>query len=254
MSVDYVVPHFNCSKLAIRAIDSLISQKTNLLKNIYIIDDCSDQDEIQVLEHQINKMKTNVELHLIKLDSNQGPGNARNKGIDLSSEEFIGFLDADDYLPNTHIEKSVAKLRSGYDFCYGAQKKFREMYYSVHDNNNTYSTITPRCKIASEQTLRFGNYIPMSTGVVRNNELPKFQNVYYDDYIFWIDMCLGGKRGTYSGSYCYYSVREGSLSYNKFNSLIKHFQSLKNSGHYHTLYACYLTIFYIINGLKKHAN
>lgn len=253
MSVDYVIPHFNCSNLAIRAVKSLLCQNTNLLRNIYIIDDGSDLAELQHLEHQINEMSTDVELHLIKLERNQGPSNARNKGIGSSKAEFVGFLDADDYLPKNHIEKSVQALRSGYEFCFGGQKKFFETYNCEQDSIKIYSTITPRCKLASEQTLRFGNYIPTSTVIVRNNNLPKFQDVYYDDYIFWIDMCLLGKRGIFSGSYCYYSVRKGSLSYNKFKSMSKHFQSLKNSGHYNTVYALFLTIFYIVNGLIKHA-
>ena len=71
MSVDYVIPHFNCSNLAIRAVNSLLCQNTNLLKNIYIIDDGSDLAELQHLEHQINEMSTDVELHLIKLERNQ---------------------------------------------------------------------------------------------------------------------------------------------------------------------------------------
>lgn len=44
---------------------------------------------------------------------------ARNNGIELSSGDYICFLDADDYFENTYLEKTYDKItKNNADVCY----------------------------------------------------------------------------------------------------------------------------------------
>ncbi len=98
--VSIIVPVYNREKFLTRCLDSLINQT---LKDIEIIciDDGSTDKSVDILtEYQ----KKDERVKII-LQNQEGVSAARNKGIDISTGDYLGFVDSDDYVDKDFYEK-----------------------------------------------------------------------------------------------------------------------------------------------------
>lgn len=87
-----IVPTYNYGHTLGRAIDSVLSQDCDDYE-IVIIDDGSIDDTAVVAKRYCHKFPEKIAYFL---QENQGPAAARNQGAEISSGEYLFFLDADD--------------------------------------------------------------------------------------------------------------------------------------------------------------
>lgn len=102
--VSVIVPAYNTRKYLERCMDSLIAQ-TIANMEIIVIDDCSDEDMQSVVVPYIGRSDKIVCFERLK--QHQGPGGARNRGIELASGTYIAFCDSDDWVDITYFEDCV---------------------------------------------------------------------------------------------------------------------------------------------------
>ncbi|WP_423364018.1 CDP-glycerol glycerophosphotransferase family protein [Mycoplasma sp. P36-A1] len=128
-SVSIIIPAFNASKSIKACIDSIIIQGI-ILYEIIVIDDGSD--DVESLNDIINCYKIkNINIRLFKT-TNNGPGKARNYGIEQAVSNYIFFLDADDLLP----QKSLSSL----------------LLFALRNDLNVVSGLTQRHYLESDKT------------------------------------------------------------------------------------------------------
>jgi glycosyltransferase involved in cell wall biosynthesis len=97
MQFSIIIPLYNKQNFVKRAVESVIIQNYKNFELI-IVNDGSKDDSLKVVE------KIKDDRIIIVSQSNKGVSSARNLGIDLAKNEWICFLDADDFwLPN-HLE------------------------------------------------------------------------------------------------------------------------------------------------------
>ncbi|MBP1839110.1 glycosyltransferase family 2 protein [Formosa algae] len=103
IKVSVVIPLYNASTFLKETIDSVLNQShTNI--EIIIIDDHSTDDSFnKALEFQSENI-------IVKLNKGKGACAARNYGFELSTGDYIQFLDADDILSKDKIAKQVEAL------------------------------------------------------------------------------------------------------------------------------------------------
>lgn len=91
--VSVIVPVYNAERYLDRCISSLSRQSLNECEFIFVNDGSTDKSETIIRRHQ-------AEDRRIKLvcQQNQGVSAARNAGIHLATGDYIGFVDADDYV------------------------------------------------------------------------------------------------------------------------------------------------------------
>lgn len=102
LKISVIIPTFDIANELVDCLESLRNQSMH--KNLYeviIIDDCSSDDTFEIAQCYSAK-ETNIRCY--RLNTNEGPGIARNKGIDEAKGEFIVFLDGDDILPDYALE------------------------------------------------------------------------------------------------------------------------------------------------------
>jgi glycosyltransferase involved in cell wall biosynthesis len=88
--ISVVIPCYNHARFLKSAVNSILNQVLPVFEIIVIDDGSTDDTE--------SLMKTLGEQKLQYFrQPNGGPSKARNKGLEIASGEFIGFLDADDY-------------------------------------------------------------------------------------------------------------------------------------------------------------
>ncbi len=93
-SFSVVIPCYNSELYIERCLDSIKNNNYEKVEIIIINDNSKDNTESIIKEY----IDTHHELNIIyeKNDINIGAGKSRNKGINLSSGDYITFVDADD--------------------------------------------------------------------------------------------------------------------------------------------------------------
>lgn len=100
MVLGMIIPAFNPEVVSLsRAVSSIIEggRGNNLKIKIFLIDDASSERYSLVYSELIKKYSDEIVFH--RMPANVGPGEARNKGLDLAGRygvDVVGFLDADD--------------------------------------------------------------------------------------------------------------------------------------------------------------
>jgi glycosyltransferase involved in cell wall biosynthesis len=106
ITIDVIIPVYNCEKYISRAITSVISQ-TYLPNKVIIVDDGSTDGTADL----VKSLKSQIEVKYVR-KNNGGPNSARNVGISHCTSEYIAFLDSDDEWHDNKLAEQVKTLRN----------------------------------------------------------------------------------------------------------------------------------------------
>lgn len=138
--VSVIMPVYNAAASLENSVRSVLSQSyTNL--ELILIDDASTDDSKKIitqLEQKDNRIK------YILLDTNSGPGVARNTGIEKASGKYIAFLDSDDRWHPDKLKKQIA-------FMEGNNYLLTHTWYNTVDKNEKILVE----KIAAPEVIRY---------------------------------------------------------------------------------------------------
>lgn len=107
MSIGVIIPVYNNEKFIERCIKSVLEQTYKDI-NIYVVDDGSKDDSARIIK---NLEKNNKNIKYI-YQENSGVSAARNNGLDKSRDEYICFLDSDDFLDKDYAKKMIQKANA----------------------------------------------------------------------------------------------------------------------------------------------
>lgn len=117
MSYKYVmtiiIPIYNREATIGRCLDSILCQDTHDIE-IICVNDASTDDTESVLREYV---KRNNNIHVYTNNCNKGQGYSRNYGVELSSGEYIWFIDSDDMIDSEAISE-LRKYMVGNDVIY----------------------------------------------------------------------------------------------------------------------------------------
>jgi len=94
IKVSVIIPTYNSEELIGRCIESALNQTLKEIE-ILIVDDCSKDSTRSIIDEYKKKDKR---IKSIFKEKNSGVGISRNLALEKAIGEFIGFLDADDYV------------------------------------------------------------------------------------------------------------------------------------------------------------
>lgn len=107
--ISIVIPCYNASRYILESIDSVLNQTYKNIE-VIVVDDCSLDDSYNIVKEYF-LTRSNVKLY--KTAANSGtPAVPRNLGVQLSSGEYIAFLDADDIWHPQKLEIQCNILKS----------------------------------------------------------------------------------------------------------------------------------------------
>lgn len=106
--VSVIIPVYNAEKYITQCIESLLNQTLRECEFIFINDGSTDNSEKIIEDYK----KFNDRITLINQE-NQGVSIARNRGLDVSTGEYVGFVDADDYIEKDMYEMLYNAAKSG---------------------------------------------------------------------------------------------------------------------------------------------
>lgn len=99
IKLSIIVPVYNSGKYIDICMESLLRQTLGDIE-IIVIDDCSTDNSYEVL----GKYNVYPFIRILKNDKNYGAGYTRNRGLELARGEYVGFVDADDYVSPRMLE------------------------------------------------------------------------------------------------------------------------------------------------------
>ena len=174
--ISVIIPVYNCEKYIIKCLESVLN---SIYKDyeIIIVDDGSTDSTMDKIRCYRNK---NIKIYH---QHRQGPGAARNYGIEKASGDYIFFLDADDTINRTTFQLLVYNIGNS-DMIIGN-------YKIIYDGGGVEEFITPLDH-------KFNTFFESVTiwnrlykkEFIENNKI-RFQHIYQgEDRLFLADIYL----------------------------------------------------------------
>ena len=132
--VSVIVPVYNAEIYLRKCLDSLLHQTLQELE-IVVINDGSVDNSPEILREYVEEYP---DRFLYREQKNSGQAAARNRALSLCRGEYVGFLDADDFVRETMFERMYEKAREtdadyvacGYtDLTYEGEREIELQYY-----------------------------------------------------------------------------------------------------------------------------
>jgi glycosyltransferase involved in cell wall biosynthesis len=109
--VSVIIPSYNRAGLVGETIENMLRQ-SRPPSEVIVVDDGSTDESVRVIRSFGDRVK-------LVIQTNQGPGAARNRGMASSSGEFIQFMDSDDLASLNKLEVQLTAIKeSDADFAY----------------------------------------------------------------------------------------------------------------------------------------
>ncbi len=102
--VSIIMPVYNRATIVSKAIESILLQSYQNWE-LWIIDDCSSDQTINVLESY-----SDSRIKILQLPDNQGQSVARNLGLKHSRGEYLCYLDSDNYWSSDYLSLMINSL------------------------------------------------------------------------------------------------------------------------------------------------
>lgn len=105
IKISIIVPIYNAEKYIERNLESLINQSLKEVE-IILINDGSTDNSLEICNRYAALDKRITIIDKV----NEGVSIARNKGLEVAKGEYIGFVDADDYIESEMYEKMYNRV------------------------------------------------------------------------------------------------------------------------------------------------
>lgn len=105
-TVSVIVPNFNHSRYLDAALNALLSQSLAPLE-VLVVDDASTDESCSVVE---KIAATHPSIRLIRLEKNEGPAAAMNRGLKEARGDFVALSASDDIVLPGFFEKAATLL------------------------------------------------------------------------------------------------------------------------------------------------
>jgi glycosyltransferase involved in cell wall biosynthesis len=195
MKVSIIIPFFNQNETLRWTIQSAVNQ-THKSEIIIVDDGSTDKEASHSANIFVNKpihhymkpepfntkefeMTANENFKVLHRKTNSGVVQARNNGACLATGDFLVFLDADDWIDRTYVEKTVAKMTDGIGIVYSDMHVFSEEFDRVQ---------TAEVMTLSNEAKQ--NSIPISALVRRSafEQVGGFKEGVYEDWLLWVEI------------------------------------------------------------------
>lgn len=104
--VSVIIPNYNYANYIIERIDSILMQ-TYPIYELIILDDCSTDNSVEVIEEKIKTIK-DIKVQFIKNETNSGGVFKQwKKGFDAATGDYIWIAEADDSAENNFVEELI---------------------------------------------------------------------------------------------------------------------------------------------------
>ncbi len=219
IKVSIIVPVYNTEKYIEKCINSIMNQSYKNIE-IVVIDDGSTDDSSSICK-KLSKIDSRIIYKKIK---NSGVSNARNYGLNISSGDYVSFVDSDDYINTKYIEnliKLVITKKAEIVVCglTEVNGNLKEKISIYKDMKEKYKEITYPLNIEDYLlTFEFNSSCSqlISKRIIVDNKIEFNKNIKYgEDMLFSLECYINSKKTYYLKQFDYYYIRNDNSAMGK---------------------------------------
>jgi glycosyltransferase involved in cell wall biosynthesis len=181
--VSAIIPCYNCSKTIEKAVDS-IAKQTLIPQEIILVNDDSSDQTIDILQNLQNTYGKEW-IKIIDLKKNVGPGQARNIGWELASQDYLAFLDADDIWHPQKLEIQFSWMKRNPEIDFSGHPILT--YQENQDFSSSFlNNLNKNPKVISKMRLLTSNIFPTPSWLFKSSLSKKFKQEYFGEDYLWL--------------------------------------------------------------------
>ena len=213
-----IIPVYNVEKYVSCCLESVISQNSSKIE-IIIVNDGSTDNSLSICNRYV-QYSNNIK---VINQANQGLSEARNVGIKYANGEYLMFLDSDDYLAESCINRIINEINNNKtDILLGRALKFEDGFnkYTLCqvDYSNFNTSIPCNCfrQLNASKGFWFAAWLVIikKAFLLKNNIFFK-KGILHEDEL-WVPIVFAKARSISFlnfGFYCYRVGRTGSIMF-----------------------------------------
>ncbi len=178
--ISVIIPVFNVEKYLEECLESVINQTWQEIE-ILAVDDGSTDNSLEILERYKEKYPDKIKVFTKK---NGGQGSARNVALKYVSGEFVGFVDADDWIdPDMYKEmiQLAEKEQTDVVICDMVDHyPDKDVYHNSSQFNNRFKVTPSACNKIFRKNIVDGKFFP--------------EGLWYEDFEFTTKILMETKR------------------------------------------------------------
>jgi alpha-1,3-rhamnosyltransferase len=225
--VSVIIPSFNHFSFVEKAIQSVLNQTYENIELI-VIDDCSTDNSHSLLE----KLRSEYNFHLIQNTKNEGVAKTINKGIEISTGEYVSFLASDDSWEKSKIELQVKILnKSSHVVCCATRA------YPVDSLGKIINSNRVNMQVNSSETVEYIEFKDLFLGektltpslLIRKSDLPLLDvERGVEDLLLWLNLTSKGSQiAIINQQLLYYRYHENNSHKRKLWLAQEHLSTIK---------------------------
>ncbi|RDY25019.1 glycosyltransferase family 2 protein [Romboutsia maritimum] len=243
--VSVIVPVHNAEAYLKDTVDSILKQTYKNIEIILVDDASKDSSRQMIREYQ----ELDERIKSVLLDDNVGVANARNRGIEKATGQYIAFLDSDDIWLSTKLDEQINFMKKdNYGFtCTG--------YEFMDENGNKLGKTVGVEEVVTYKDLLKQNTIGCLSVIIDRQKIPNIYmpKIHHEDYATWLSILKQGHNAYgLNKVLALYRKRSTSLSGNKIKSAMWTWNILKNVEEIPLPKAIFYFSNYAIKNINKH--
>lgn len=121
MKISVIIPVYNVERYIVACLKSVVSQSWKGEIECILIDDCSTDSSLQLINDFVSSYAGTVEFVIRSLPVNSGVAAARNLALDMVTGDYVYILDSDDAMSEHCLQLMVDSVQRnpGVDFVQG---------------------------------------------------------------------------------------------------------------------------------------
>lgn len=226
--ISVIVPVHNGEETIKRCINSILKQKYENIEIIVVDDNSTDSTNDIVKE--LSEKSANITC--IKLtEGSKGVSYARNIGLDIAKGEYIGFVDADDFISENMYDMMLSKLRTlnsdviicAYSFLYEDGKTVNPTEYLTDAYKASFSTEEALLELMKMDHARFTGHVwdkLYKKEII--GDIKFAEGIHcFEDTLFNVEVMIKANRiDFFNTSLYWYYVNEASVTNSRYNDKI----------------------------------
>lgn len=110
MKISVIIPVYNVEQYVVQCLQSVADQTWDGEIECIIVDDCGTDASMEKVDEFLSLYDGSIDFKVIRHEKNRGLSAARNTGVEVSSGDYIYFLDSDDSITPKCLEILVGKV------------------------------------------------------------------------------------------------------------------------------------------------
>ncbi len=214
--ITVIIPFFNVERYIGRCSRSLFEQTFEEMEYIFV-DDCSTDRSVGILQTLIDEYKVSEKATILHHVINEGVSAARNTGLNHANGDYIGWVDADDWIESEMYERLYQYAKKNQcDLVYcgyveennGRSIACTKTYQGAHD---------PLCNVRALTANEIDAFL--WNKLIKRSLLDNHPIVFHEGCNMWEDFAIltpisyyAERIGGIRNPLYHYTIRKGSIS------------------------------------------